>query len=606
MFRIILAVIIIVFMFFIFQLFNVIELADSHPNDPSGTERANKYDNLKLIMRSKFSSITLRKPNLLIAQSVIDDLNTSWSNNEAAIKAGNAVTITGALKTLFSTIGAIATGGTSTAVTVSVTGSTFLDAATTYKAASKTDSAILMRSVFVNAYSKALEGYDATIALQKSDHDEYTDKYFEYLGMEVDHDGGLYTDVNGSTLSVEQLYESINGISVTLNSDGSRVFGEWRDGLQKKQTGYHHLITDRYGNSLGSTDHGMETHYHWDAVTIPELPSDKACYGSDTCTQTFRSYYDALYSHFVKCGTAERVEDAAWRIARKIKYQIENYDSNHPNYDSSLESAYPTAYKYLKKGAELRRVVNNIRDEILKVRTQAEGCGRSYYNCISSFKELHTNRRCLANSLQDDGADAGDDNDDSDNTPSTPSYHVCGSHETSQSGDHSAASCGQSGHYNCDSLTHVEEQCTQTNANGDRCTYTFWRCLHPNVPSYGPSHIHKYPVVPPPAVFTPVLTLRYNSKIGAVSMTATANKPIFGADLYVLSPGDGSRYGTKIRWTSGNSNKTTYSLPVRYTFPSTVASGTYKFTLRVYPFNNSGSGNPWGTPYDVSKNVTVQ
>ncbi len=111
---------------------------------------------------------------------------------------------------------------------------------------------------------------------------------------------------------------------------------------------------------------------------------------------------------------------------------------------------------------------------------------------------------------------------------------------------------------------------------------------------------------PSPAVFKPSLALTYNSSTGAVSMTATANKPIYGADLYVRSPGDGSKYGTKIRWTSGNSNRTTFSLPVRYAFPSTVASGTYKFTLRVYPFNNSGSGDPWGTPYDVFDNVTVQ
>ena len=89
-------------------------------------------------------------------------------------------------------------------------------------------------------------------------------------------------------------------------------------------------------------------------------------------------------------------------------------------------------------------------------------------------------------------------------------------------------------------------------------------------------------------------------------MTATANQPIYGVDLYVCSPGDSSQYGTKIGWTSGNSDRTTYSLPVSYTFSSTAASGTYKFTLRVYPFNDSGSGDPWGTPYDVFKNVTVQ
>lgn len=54
-------------------------------------------------------------------------------------------------------------------------------------------------------------------------------------------------------------------------------------------------------------------------------------------------------------------------------------------------------------------------------------------------------------------------------------------------------SCFISGHFVCDSLTHVEEQCTNV-SNGVRCTYKFWRCLHPNVPSYGPSHTCDYPV----------------------------------------------------------------------------------------------------------------
>lgn len=89
-------------------------------------------------------------------------------------------------------------------------------------------------------------------------------------------------------------------------------------------------------------------------------------------------------------------------------------------------------------------------------------------------------------------------------------------------------------------------------------------------------------------------------------MTATASEAIYGADLYVRFPGDTSNYGTKIGWTSGNSDRTTYSLPVNYTFPSSPASGMYKFTLRVYPFNNSGSGNAWGTPSDVFKSITVQ
>jgi hypothetical protein len=89
-------------------------------------------------------------------------------------------------------------------------------------------------------------------------------------------------------------------------------------------------------------------------------------------------------------------------------------------------------------------------------------------------------------------------------------------------------------------------------------------------------------------------------------MIATASEPIYGADLYVRFPGDTSKYGTKIGWTSGNSDSTTYALPVNYSFPSPASSGTYKFTLRVYPFNNSGSGDAWGDPYDVFENVTVE
>ena len=58
---------------------------------------------------------------------------------------------------------------------------------------------------------------------------------------------------------------------------------------------------------------------------------------------------------------------------------------------------------------------------------------------------------------------------------------------------HVHASCGISGHFVCDSLTHVEEQCTNV-SNGVRCKYKFWRCLHPSVPSYGPSHTCDYPV----------------------------------------------------------------------------------------------------------------
>ncbi len=71
----------------------------------------------------------------------------------------------------------------------------------------------------------------------------------------------------------------------------------------------------------------------------------------------------------------------------------------------------------------------------------------------------------------------------------TPSYHTCGVHETSVSGDHSAAGCGVSGHYVCDGSDHsLQASCTTTNASGQYCTVSsFYACQ---------SHTHVYPAAP--------------------------------------------------------------------------------------------------------------
>ena len=529
MFRILLAVIVCVLMIFRFQLLHVIELADSHPNIPAGTERANNYNKLLRKISRRTTSLLLRKIDLLDAKLVIEDLNSSWADNDAAIKVGGGVTITGALNTLFSTIGAIASGGTSVVATVAVTGPGFISAVTTYKAASKTDSARLKRTEFVKAFSVALGGYDAAIAFQESEHDEYTDFYFEYLQMEVDHDGGLYTGVNGSALTVEQLYKSINCVPVTLNSDGSRVFGELVDGCEKKEEGYFHLITDRYGNSLGSTDHDMDPHYSWEKMTVSELPLNKACYGASTCQKKFRNYYDAYMTHRKKCGTAESFS----QLVRETMHQTHPIDV-----------------------WSFRIILND--------RTVEQGCGKEWYNCDSihnTMKERHRVRTCKieipqkgggtdrckdgfrkcmghkkdhdktrwnrntlhSDDAADESADAGDDTDNTDDSSSA--MHACGIHATTVSGSHSRITppCGDSAHagyacqissdhktemsgwrgpfYECQPHTtypcsHTDptanqayhaprSSCTQTNANGQSCTVTnFYDC---------DQHTHVYP-----------------------------------------------------------------------------------------------------------------
>ncbi len=67
-----------------------------------------------------------------------------------------------------------------------------------------------------------------------------------------------------------------------------------------------------------------------------------------------------------------------------------------------------------------------------------------------------------------------------------------------RAGEHDIPNVGACGHtvYGCGAGNHFKEQCSTTNSNGDRCTYEFWRCKHPDVPSYGPSHTHAYPESP--------------------------------------------------------------------------------------------------------------
>ena len=80
-------------------------------------------------------------------------------------------------------------------------------------------------------------------------------------------------------------------------------------------------------------------------------------------------------------------------------------------------------------------------------------------------------------------------------TPSpSPTYHACGEHETSVSGDHS-----------------LQASCTSTDSNGNTCTVTsFYAC---------DSHTHAYPAPPPPPTTVACGGASYTGCSGASSRT---------------------------------------------------------------------------------------
>ncbi len=219
--------------------------------------------------------------------------------------------------------------------------------------------------------------------------------------------------------------------------------------------------------------------------------------------------------HHVGCGTGRNVEEEA----------MDNIDSD-PNRDMS-EDAFD---------AEIQRVLDE--------RSASDGCGRKYYNCKPSDEAEHKERTCKKTVWQKPEYYGGPkpsstcnesyrrcmwqtfdhnhnlpgktvhsdkaNNSSSDNQAEVPSplpsqtMHVCGVHESWQSGDHSAAGCGTSGHYACDGSNHaaagcgtsghyacdgsdhsLQASCLSTDSNGNTCTVaSFYAC---------DGHTHVYP-----------------------------------------------------------------------------------------------------------------
>lgn len=239
------------------------------------------------------------------------------------------------------------------------------------------------------------------------------------------------------------------------------------------------------------------------------------CFGG--CNYEYDMLDYARDGHEESCGSAQTVEEAL-------------------GWSYWIRKAQPDLYLAAKENELARRTIE-------------DGCGLSYYVCNLDDREAHHEQTCSTSGCSvkyrnclphtKDHKNHGTTTASTPSTPTTPTpapttvTYTCGIHSGvagSESSDHSTtisgysgsfyecqphqtfgcshtdltsnfsshvpADCNISGHYGCDSSSHVQEQCTVTNSNSDRCTYMFWRCVHPNVPSYGPSHIHSYPAAP--------------------------------------------------------------------------------------------------------------
>ena len=570
----------------VFCLYPFVVYASNPTGNPTDWSR------LDSLVKNREDDVAEAIGNYDTIKSVMETLNNDWNTKKQKVRGGVEITLTGTIATIISAAVAIPSGGSSLAPTI-------FAGMVTGKKAIETLLDSVSSQEYVEAMGTTLSLMDqAQLDVQKQ-YNRYTTQYNDYLQMWVDH-GIIHYNVSDREWS--SVFTDIETLNTYVN-------------VQDKDDNYYNQGT----TSTSAKKHAIRTsrdYRHWD-VKPPHgtgntywktfgLPKDYRCEGhsfADNCDFYFRSPHEALFAHGIQCegctwiyhtckndysgvNDFHKLRDCNRRLLKQTPNGWEEVDcpNTYRNCDVSIIrfgqlTTFPNPPKnsHAPDGIHLRRI---------QLRTYNTDCYDIDTWPKKPFPPQNLSLTSLSNSIslswESPALDGG---------ASITRYEY-------------QYKRGRLGSWSGWTSNNLKTSATISNLLPNKTYYVEVRAK--NSVDYS-HHTSSNIRTNSPAVFTPSLVLTYNSSTGAVSMTATANQPIYGADLYVLSPEDSSnKYGTKIKWTFGNSNRTTYLLPVSYSFPSTAASGTYKFTLRVYPFNDSGSGDPWGTPYDVFKNVTVQ
>ncbi len=222
----------------------------------------------------------------------------------------------------------------------------------------------------------------------------------------------------------------------------------------------------------------------------PQLP-EFVCLG--VCGNTYTTVGEALSDHYAKCGTGADVDT----------FQNPDIELASRTVSEGCGREWYTCEQ--KTALHEERTCNRWfyqRDDQYGSPLEKERCRIPYRRCLK--KTFNHNPDVLGKIEHSDEIDSTEQQfivPDPQTIPTTPSLITCDIQDCTiitpyDPNDAAAASlheyCNGCYQYKCNGRTHVEEQCTITNANGNRCTYTFWRCVHPNVPFYGPSHVHQY------------------------------------------------------------------------------------------------------------------
>ena len=569
-----------------FSIFPVAKLAYSDPASDTiivGTDPPITWNNVETTFFNLEKFILARKSDIVDFKSVIGDLNGTWDDYERAVKNENDAIIGDAFGHLIKAIAAIPfTGGTSTTDVLISSGSIVFDAFNDYQRASKTDTLELARDTHLEGFKKILPAYEAMNAYHKSEYEKYTDFYInQYLATQVGHDGGLYTSVNGSVLSQEGLYFSINGRRVTYSTtDGSRSIGAQ---IQPTQTsGYYHLVSDYYGNRLGSTNHVMQLHLHWDSIDVTPIEATYRCEGSkqpgNTCAVMFITPYGAHKDHLKKCGTAIRTPNSGI-IAKRTLEEGCGYHYYHCPSDPNTEHEILICTKDFTDA-------NGIKSK----------CGDKFRKCLNKRKDHNLSdlnrlmKSTHSNQGNDESADAGDSysgdqqadaggSPDCDMCTSTSECSTCssdGGESTSTDGSHECASCTSTSECSACVATETSTSASETNTETTPASTSTLTApgLYPVGASYATVNSQQMPSLAPGDTHTAKLI----TKAGGYAIV----------HWYLLPPGDSRTYGDELFPTTYAQGPTVGTeVTFNFTFPSGARGGVYKLTAYIYPHSSA-------------------
>ncbi len=420
-------------------------------------------------LQSKYENVWQKEAELSNVKIVLSNLNSGWDVRIASADSNMQVALISGGSAVVSGIVATASGG-------SLLPASFATWVSMFKASEAQKDMVASKN-YLSAISESLSQLDTALAARETAYTLYAAQHDTYLGVMAPHLGRVK-----STLA-------------TASSAGQTSFSH---------TGYTsgnpHSVAKLWGRD------------HW---PTKDLDKKYACKSRNPCMYSYRTPYEALTAHQWTCGSDYSIVSLLIPGCGKKYYKCPNFEI--PDYHNTFRC---TRYDMVLKQGESDRV--------------REYCGTTFRFCTNLTYDSYGNVTGVTDAGRCDalfgpgsprsGEHSNKSSDETDTSPGnhrqsevtettityacdvhsgvadSASGHVatgCGNpnHFTCDSSDHSASSCGHIDHFNCDSLMHVEEQCTVTNSNSDRCTYKFWRCVHPNVQSYGPSHTHVYPSV---------------------------------------------------------------------------------------------------------------